>query len=116
MTPTSALLLAVVATGAVALLFSSLTSKSDVLTVATLLKDVSGGVSAGILATMVKILPSVVTGRLGLVHSTVPLSPTLGVEQVHPAGELRETNVIPIGNASLIVALFAAAVPPLSTV
>jgi hypothetical protein len=35
-----------------------------------------------------------------VVQLTVPVPPTAGVEQLHPAGVLRETNVVPEGTAS----------------
>jgi hypothetical protein len=42
--------------------------------------------------------------RLGFEHDTVPLAPTAGVVHVQPAGALSETNVVPAGTASVIVA------------
>jgi hypothetical protein len=47
---------------------------------------------------------------------TVPPAPTAGVVQLQPPGEDRETNVVPAGSVSLIVALAAVPGPELIAV
>ena len=53
---------------------------------------------------------------LGLVHVIVPVAPTAGVVQVHPAGAETDWNVVFVGVASVKVAPVAVAGPLLVTV
>ena len=75
------------------------------------------GVPAGTLAHQGKNL----IARSGSQHSrfeqeTVPLPPTAGVEQVHPAGAESETKVMIPGNVSSRETVVASSGPPLVTV
>src|SRR5438445_675784 len=53
---------------------------------------------------------------VGVVQLTVPLLPTAGAVHDHPAGGLREANVVPKGNGSVSVTLWAAETPLFVTV
>src|SRR5437763_1390738 len=52
----------------------------------------------------------------GVVHVTVPVEPTAGVVQDHPAGVAIDWNVVCAGDGSVIVTLAAAFGPALLTV
>jgi hypothetical protein len=95
---------------AVAELFDGLLSRPSLATVAVLLTTVARGVLAATRATTVKTLV-VFAGRVGRVQEIVPAPFTLGVEQVQPAGTLRDWKVVSPGSVSIIEA-FGAAFPP----
>src|SRR5579864_6970432 len=54
--------------------------------------------------------------RLGSLHVTVPVVPTAGVVQVHPAGAITDWNVVFVGVASVKTTLEDAAGPLLVTI
>ena len=58
----------------------------------------------------------VLAATLGFVHVIVPVAPTAGVVQVHPAGAEIEAKVVFVGVASVNVAPVAAAGPLFVTV
>jgi hypothetical protein len=72
------------------------------LTVAVFWMGVADGVCRSTLTTSVKVCDPSAGVRVGRVHVTVPPEdPTTGRgEQVHPAGELRETKVVCAGMGS----------------
>jgi hypothetical protein len=82
----------------VAELFPTTGSSTD-LTLAVLLTIVPFGVAAFTFTTSVKDpLPS--AGSVAMVQFTVPVPPTAGVVQLHPAGDVNETNVVFAGRVS----------------
>jgi len=83
---------------AVAELFPATGSSVDV-TLAVLLTIVPFGVAAFTFTTSVKD-PLPLAGRVAMVQLTVPVPPTAGVVQVHPAGDVRDTNVVFAGRVS----------------
>ena len=56
-------------------------------------------------------LPVLPAATLGLVQVTLPVPPTTGVEQLHPAGNAKAWNVVLAGTVSRYVAVVAAADP-----
>ena len=56
------------------------------------------------------------TAKLACVQSTVPLAPTAGVVQLQPAGDVKDTKLVPTGRASLHAADVAAFGPLLVAV
>ena len=60
-------------------------------------------------------LPTLPPATLGLVHETVPVPPTAGVVQVHPAGGANDKNVVFVGIVSEKVAVVAADPPEFVT-
>src|SRR4029453_18596572 len=49
-----------------------------------------------------------------LVKTTFPVPPTAGVVADQPAGAVAETNVVPVGTASVIVTFWASLAPALA--
>jgi hypothetical protein len=99
---------------AVAELSAGTGSAVDDVTVAVFETTVAGATAASTRATSVKIALPALT--LGFEQETVPFAPTAGVVHVHPAGALSETNVVPAGSVSLIVAEAAFVGPAFVTV
>src|SRR4029450_6821018 len=83
---------------AVAALFPATGSSVDV-TLAVLLTIVPLGVDAFTFTTSAKD-PLPFAGRVAMVQLTVPVPPTVGVVQLHPAGDVSETNVVLAGRVS----------------
>ena len=83
---------------AVAELFPATGSSVDV-TLAVLLTTVPLGVAAFTFTTSVKD-PLPFAGSVAMVQFTVPVPPTAGVVQLHPAGDVSETNVVFAGRVS----------------
>src|SRR5512132_2316713 len=92
---------------AVAELFPAAGSSVDV-TLAVLLTIVPLGVAAFTFTTSAKD-PLPLAGRVAMVQLTVPVPPTAGVVQVHPAGDVRDTNVVVAGRVSDRATVVAAA-------
>jgi hypothetical protein len=55
------------------------------------------------------------SGRESMLAVTVPLAPTTGVDGVHPAGEVNDTNVVAAGSMSVSVTFKAASGPSFVT-
>src|SRR5262245_34708790 len=105
---TRRLALASTVVAAVAALLPETGSSADV-TVAVVLRTVPFAIPAPTFTTSVKdtLAPA---DSAALVQLTVPVAPTAGVVQLHPAGELRDTKVVPAGRESAratVVALAA---------
>jgi hypothetical protein len=81
-----------------------------VLTDAVLLIEVNRGVVGSTWTTTVKD-PEAPAASEPIVQLTVPVAPTGGVEQLHPAGAARETNAVFAGSGSVSVAFCAGADP-----
>jgi hypothetical protein len=92
---------------AVAELFPATGSSADV-TFAVLLTIVPFGVAAFTFTTSVKD-PLPFAGSVAMVQFTVPVPPTAGVVQLHPAGDVSETNVVFAGRVSDNATVVAAA-------
>ncbi len=94
----------------VAVLFARIGSITDELTVAVPVIMVPFAVPLGIFTTNVK-LAVLKPAILAFVHTALPVPPTPGVRQLHPAGGVSETNVELFGTGSTRVALSAALGP-----
>jgi hypothetical protein len=81
---------------------------------AVLLRLVPPLIDAGTATVSVKV-PLEPLGKFASVHVTAPPAPTAGVVQLQPTADARETNVVPAGSVSLIVALNAGSGPALET-
>src|SRR4029450_1331075 len=92
---------------AVAELFPAAGSSVDVM-LAVLLTIVPLGVAAFTFTTSAK-APLPFAGSVAMVQFTVPVPPTAGVVQVHPAGDVRDTNVVFAGRVSDRATVVAAA-------
>src|SRR5271165_6329793 len=97
-----------------AVLLAEFGSVTDELTVAVSVITVPLAVAAFTLVINVKVA-TVFAGMFKSVHTTLPVFPTPGVVQLHPAGAERETSVVLAGMASDRVALSAALGPLLVT-
>ena len=99
----------------VAVLLARLVSFTPELTESVSLMVVPAGTAAPTLTTNVKV-ESVLGSFDGKVQEIFPEAPTAGVVHVHPAGDARETKVVPEGMASLNTKLRAGCGPLLLTV
>src|SRR5438477_1725408 len=98
---------------AVLLLFSSLMS-IGLETLAMFVKKVPGAVPAGMCRVKLNdtLLPA---AKFGLVQANGPVPPAGIKSQLHPAGAVRLTKVIPVGNGSESDTLGASSGPTLPT-
>jgi hypothetical protein len=98
----------------VAVLLEELGSKAEELTETVSEITVPLDVPAFTFTTRVKV-PDVEPGMFELLHTTLPVPPTPGTTQLHPAGDVKETNVVFAGTLATRVALSAALGPLLVT-
>src|SRR5438105_990590 len=107
---------------AVAELFPGHGSNVSLVAVAVLLSVVPFRVLALTLTTSLNVasapapkLAVAPTPKIEIVQLIAPLPPTIGVTQVHAAGEASETNVVPDGTRSATVTAVAASGPAFET-